>query len=117
VYGATVRFHGGNLNDQPAHCALPPTSGPEIARQEAAENRVGALGGELFLADLVGNMRRHLAVGAPVGGELDALEARAETAGRDPGRLHRQPQNRKGSAGPGCLKLRFVGSAELQVMV
>ena len=43
-----------------------------------------------------------LAVGSPIGGELDALEARAETAGRDPGRLHRQPQNRQGGAkGPG----------------
>jgi hypothetical protein len=56
VYGATVRFHGGNLNDQPAHCVLPPASGPEIVHQEAAENRVGALGGKLFLADLVGNI-------------------------------------------------------------
>jgi hypothetical protein len=60
-----VRFHGGNLNDQPAYCALPPTSGPEIARQEAAENRVGALGGKLFLADLAGNMRRHPGGGSP----------------------------------------------------
>jgi hypothetical protein len=57
VYGATVRFHGGNLNDQPACCALPPASGPEIVRQEAAENCLGALGGKPFLADLAGNMR------------------------------------------------------------
>jgi hypothetical protein len=42
-----------------------------------------------------------LAAGAPTGGELDALEARAETAGRDPGRLRRQPLNRQGGAGPG----------------
>jgi hypothetical protein len=46
-------------NDRPARCARLPASGPEIVRQEAAENRVGALGGQPFLADLVGNMRRH----------------------------------------------------------
>jgi hypothetical protein len=34
-------------------------TGPELVRQEAAENRVGALGGQLVLADLAGNMRRH----------------------------------------------------------
>jgi hypothetical protein len=40
---ATVRFRGGNRNGRPARCALLPASGPEIVRQEAAENRVGAL--------------------------------------------------------------------------
>jgi hypothetical protein len=43
VHGATARFHGGGSNDRPARCALLPASGPEIVRQEAAENRVGAL--------------------------------------------------------------------------
>ena len=52
MHGATARFHGGNLNDQPARCARPPASGPELVRQEAAEDRVGALGGQLVLADL-----------------------------------------------------------------
>jgi hypothetical protein len=37
-----------------------PAGGLEIVHQEAAENRVGALGGKLFLAaDLAGNIRRH----------------------------------------------------------
>jgi len=35
-----------------------PAGGLEIVHQEVAENRVGALGGKLFLADLAGNMRR-----------------------------------------------------------
>jgi len=35
-----------------------PAGGLETVHQEAAENRVGALGGKLFLADLAGNMRR-----------------------------------------------------------
>ena len=56
---ATVRFRGGNRNGRPARCALPPASGLEIVRQEAAENRVGALGGKPFLANLAGNTRRY----------------------------------------------------------
>ena len=90
------RFRGGNRNGRPARWALLPASGLEIVHQEAAENRVGALGGKLFLADLAGNMRRHPGGRSPIGGELDALEARAETAARDPGRLRRQPQIRQG---------------------
>jgi len=35
-----------------------PAGGLEIAHREVAENRVGALGGKLFLADLADNMRR-----------------------------------------------------------
>lgn len=56
---ATVRFRGENRNGRPARWALLPASGLEIVHQETAENRVGALGGKLFLADLAGNMRRH----------------------------------------------------------
>ena len=72
-------FHGGNLNDQPARCALPPASGPEIVRQEAAENRAGALATPNVLAV-------------------------SRRTGRE-------------ALGQDALKLRFVGSAELQVMV
>jgi len=35
-----------------------PAGGLEIVHREVAENRVGALGGKLFLADLADNMRR-----------------------------------------------------------
>jgi hypothetical protein len=48
-----------------------------------------------------------LAAGAPVGDELDALEARVETAARDPERPRRQPQNRQGGAGPGRPEATF----------
>jgi hypothetical protein len=67
VYCATACFHGGNPNDQAARWALLPPSGPEIVHQEAAENRVGALGGKPFLADLAGNMRRHPGGRSPPG--------------------------------------------------
>ena len=70
-----------------------PAGGLEIVHQKAAENRVGALGESCSWRIWPAIYAAVLAVGAPIGGELDALEARADTAGRDPGRLHRQPQN------------------------
>jgi hypothetical protein len=82
---ATVRFRGGNRNGRPARCALLPASGLEIVHQEAAENRDSVLGGKLFRI-WPAICAAILAVGAPIGGELDAFEARAETAGRDPER-------------------------------
>jgi hypothetical protein len=107
-------------NDRPARRALLPASGLEIVRPEAAENRVGALGGQLVLADLAGNTRRHPGRRSPIGGELDALEARAETAAHDHGIPNVFAVSRRigrEALGQDALTPRFVGSAVLQVMV
>jgi len=58
-----------------------------------------------------------LAAEVPIGGELDALEARAETAARDPDVFAVSRRTGKDAAGPGCPEATFVGSAELQLMV
>lgn len=85
VYGATVRFHGGDPTIGPRLRALLAASGLQNVREVTVENPMTTVGEKLFLAELVRNMRvAVLAAGAATGGELDALEARVEAAARDP---------------------------------
>ena len=94
-----------------------PAGGLEIVHQKAAENRVGALGESCSWRIWPAIYAAVLAVGALIGGELDALEARAETAARDPDVFAVSRRTGREALGQDALKLRFVGSAELLVMV
>jgi SAM-dependent methyltransferase len=85
VYGATVRFHGGDPTIGPRLRALLSASGLEDVHEDTVENPMGSVRGKLFLADLVGNMRAAvLAAGAATAAELDALQAQVDAAARDP---------------------------------
>jgi ubiquinone/menaquinone biosynthesis C-methylase UbiE len=85
VYGATVRFHGGDPTIGPRLRALLSASGLDDVREDTVENPMGTMEEKLFLAELVRNMRAAiLAAGAATPGELDDLEARVEAAARDP---------------------------------
>jgi ubiquinone/menaquinone biosynthesis C-methylase UbiE len=91
VYGATVRFHGGDPTIGPRLRALLAACGLENVREEIVENPMPTVGGKLFLAELVRNMRAAvLAAKGATGGELDALEARLEAAARDPATIFYQ---------------------------
>lgn len=57
-----------------------------------------------------------MAAEVPIGGELDALEATAETAARNPDVFAVSRGTGKEAPGQDALKLRFVGSAVLQLM-
>lgn len=85
VYGATVRFHGGDPTIGPRLRALLAASGLENVREGTVENPMTTVEEKLFLAELVRNMRASvLAAGAATGAEVDALEARVQAAARDP---------------------------------
>jgi ubiquinone/menaquinone biosynthesis C-methylase UbiE len=85
VYGATVRFHGGDPTIGPRLQALLSASGLEHVREDTVENPMGTVGEKLFLAELVRNMRAAIvAAGAATAGEVDALQAEVEAAARDP---------------------------------
>lgn len=91
VYGATVRFHGGDPTIGPRLRALLAGSGLGNVCEDIVENPMGTVGEKLFLAELVRNMRAAvLAAGAASDGELDALEARVRAAARDPGTVFYQ---------------------------
>ena len=91
VYGATVRFHGGDPTIGPRLRALLSASGLEDVSQETVENPMDTADEKLFLADLVRNMRPAiLAAGAATASELDALQARVQDAARDPGTVFYQ---------------------------
>lgn len=85
VYGATVRFHGGDPTIGPRLRALLSACGLEQVREEAVTNRIDTVEDKLFLAQLVRNMRPSiLEARAATAAELDALQADVELAARGP---------------------------------
>jgi len=85
VYGATVRFHGGDPTIGPRLSALLLAAGLEDVREETVVNRMTSVDEKLLLAQLVRNMRASiLAAGAADDEETDALEASVAEAARDP---------------------------------
>jgi hypothetical protein len=91
VYGATVRFRGGDPTIGPRLRALLSASGLEDVCEQTVVNSMESVEEKLFLAQLVRNMRASiLEAGAATDGEIDALEARVEEAARDPGTVFHQ---------------------------
>jgi SAM-dependent methyltransferase len=85
VYGATVRFHGGDPTIGPRLRALLLDNGLEDVRERTVANPMGAVDDKLFLAQLVRNMRDSiLRAGAATDDQIDELEASVEQAARDP---------------------------------
>jgi ubiquinone/menaquinone biosynthesis C-methylase UbiE len=85
VYGATVRFHGGDPTIGPRLRALLSASGLEDVQEEEVVNPMTTVDEKLFLAQLVGNMRAAmLEARAATDAEISALEADVEQAARDP---------------------------------
>jgi SAM-dependent methyltransferase len=85
VYGATVRFHGGDPTLGPRLPALMAACGLEAVEQQVVTNRIDSVEDKLFLAQLVRNMRGSiLAAAAASESEVDALEAAVEQAARAP---------------------------------
>lgn len=91
VYGATVRFHGGDPTIGPRLRALLSASGLEGVREDTVENVMDTVEEKLFLAELIRNMRAAiLAAGVATTGQVDDLAARVEAAARDPGTVFYQ---------------------------
>ena len=91
MYGATVRFHGGDPTIGPRLRALLSACGVAEVRQQTADNPMETAEEKLCLADLVRNMRAAiLEAGVAAASELDTLEARIEAAARDPGTVFYQ---------------------------
>jgi ubiquinone/menaquinone biosynthesis C-methylase UbiE len=85
IYGATVRFHGGDPTIGPRLRALLSASGLEDVSEDTVVNPMESVDEKLFLAQLVRNMRPAiLEARAATDGEVDALEADVEAAARDP---------------------------------
>jgi ubiquinone/menaquinone biosynthesis C-methylase UbiE len=85
VYGATVRFHGGDPTIGPRLRALLAGAGLEDVREETVVNEMESVDDKLFLAQLVSNMRASILEAAAAGpDEIDALAASVEEAARDP---------------------------------
>ncbi len=85
IYGATVRFHGGDPTIGPRLPALLSAAGLECVRERAVHNPMRTVADKLFLAELVRNMRGSvLAARAASADQLDDLCARVENAARDP---------------------------------
>lgn len=85
VYGATVRFHGGDPTIGPRLRALLAAAGLEDVIEETVANPMESVDDKLFLAQLVRNMRGAiLEAGAAADAEIDALEASVADAARDP---------------------------------
>jgi hypothetical protein len=85
VYGATIRFHGGDPTIGPRLRALLAAAGLENVHELTVANRIDSVEDKLFLAALVRNMRTSiLRAGAATESELDALEAGVEQAARSP---------------------------------
>ena len=85
VYGATVRFHGGDPTIGPRLRALLAAVGLRDVREGTVVNPMEAVDDKLFLAQLVRNMRGSiLEAGAATDEEIDALEASVADAARDP---------------------------------
>jgi ubiquinone/menaquinone biosynthesis C-methylase UbiE len=85
VYGATVRFHGGDPTIGPRLRALLSGSGLAEVAEDTVENRMDTVEEKLFLAELVRNMRAAiLAAGVASADQVDDLATRVEAAARDP---------------------------------
>ncbi|HEX3735253.1 MAG TPA: methyltransferase domain-containing protein [Solirubrobacterales bacterium] len=91
IYGATVRFHGGDPTIGPRLGALLAAAGLEEVREEVVVNPMETVEEKLFLAQLVRNMRGAiLEAGAATEGEIEELAAGVEEAARDPARVFYQ---------------------------
>jgi SAM-dependent methyltransferase len=91
VYGATVRFHGGDPTIGPRLRALLSACGLEDVREEAVVNPMETVDEKLFLAGLVRNMRASiLEADAASGDQIDELEASVEEAARAPATVFHQ---------------------------
>jgi len=107
VYGATVRFHGGDPTIGPRLRALLSAGGLDDVREETVVNPMETVDEKLFLAQLVGNMRSAiLEAGAATDDEIDELEASVEKAARDPATVFHQARihqvwGRRPEQGPG----------------
>jgi SAM-dependent methyltransferase len=85
VYGATVRFHGGDPTIGPRLRALLSACGLEDVREQTVANPMERVDEKLFLAQLVRNMRSSiLEAGAATNSQIDELEASVEQTARDP---------------------------------
>jgi ubiquinone/menaquinone biosynthesis C-methylase UbiE len=91
VYGATVRFHGGDPTIGPRLRALLTASGLEDVVEQTVANPMTKVDEKLFLAQLVRNMRSAiLEAGAATANEIDELETSVEQAARDPATVFHQ---------------------------
>jgi SAM-dependent methyltransferase len=85
VYGATVRFHGGDPTVGPRLRALLSACGLEDVRERTVANPMESVDDKLFLAQLVRNMRSAILEARAASDEqIDELEASVERAARDP---------------------------------
>jgi SAM-dependent methyltransferase len=85
LYGATVRFHGGDPTIGPRLPALLSASGLEDVCEQTVVNSMESVEEKLFLAQLVHNMRASmLEANAAIDAEIDALETSVEEAAHDP---------------------------------
>ena len=91
VYGATVRFHGGDPTIGPRLRALLSACGLEGVHERTVVNPMATVDEKLFLAQLVRNMRAStLEAGAATEEQIDELEASVEQAARDPATVFHQ---------------------------
>jgi len=91
VYGATVRFHGGDPTIGPRLRALLSACGLEGVHERTVVNPTATVDEKLFLAQLVRNMRAStLEAGAATEEQIDELEASVEQAARDPATVFHQ---------------------------
>jgi SAM-dependent methyltransferase len=91
VYGATVRFHGGDPTIGPRLRALLSSTGLRDVREETVANPMNTVDEKLFLAQLVGNMRAAiLEAGVATDDQIDDLQASVEQAARDPATVFHQ---------------------------
>jgi SAM-dependent methyltransferase len=85
VYGATVRFHGGDPTIGPRLPALLSASGLEDVREQTVVNPMATVDEKLFIAQLVRNMRTAIVEArAATDAEISELAADVEKAARDP---------------------------------
>jgi hypothetical protein len=85
VYGATVRFHGGDPTIGPRLRALLGAAGLRDVRERTVVNPMESVDDKLFLAQLVRNMRGSiLEAGAATDEEIDELERSVAEAAHDP---------------------------------
>lgn len=103
IYGATVRFRGGDPTIGPRLPALLAAAGLEEVQEETVTNRIESVADKLFLALLVRNLRASiLEAGAATPAQADALESGVESAARNPGavffqaRIHQASGRRPG---------------------
>jgi hypothetical protein len=85
LYGATVRFRGGDPTIGPRLPALLAAAGLEDVREETVENPMESVEEKLFLAQLVRNMHSSiLEARAATNAEIDAVATATDKAAHDP---------------------------------